>query len=261
MKQLVVICLAAIFFPACKPGGVAAGKATRTGWVSLFNGHDLKDWQPKFAGHALGENYANTFRVQDGLLSTRYDGYDRFNNSFGALYYLKKFKDFRLKVVYRFVGDTTAGAPAWGYRDGGIQYFGQPPATIKTDQPFPICLEYNLLGGNGKEARATGEICASGMYVNIGGSRNTSYCTPPTVKRTYAGDQWVTAEIDVHGDTVKHFVNGEQILVFTHPRYDTAHSLGKAFIVNGDADAKDGYISIQSNSNPMDFKTIEILEY
>src|SRR5688572_22470780 len=119
-------------------------------WVTLFNGKNLDGWKPKIAGFKYGENFGNTFRVENGILSTRYDAYGNFAERFGAIYYYKKFANFRLKVEYRFVGELTPGAPEWGYRDGGINYLGQDPQTIDINQKFPICLEYNLLGGNGK---------------------------------------------------------------------------------------------------------------
>jgi len=230
-------------------------------WVSLFNGKNLDNWSPKIAGYKLGENFGNTFRVENGILSVRYDAYDSFKNRFGALYYNKKFTNYRLKVEYRFVGDTTSGAPSWGYRDGGIQYHCQPPASLDLNQPFPICLEYNLLGGNGKDERPSGEICGNGIYVQINGKRNTSYCTPPSIKRTMNGDQWVTAEIDVHDGKINHYINGEEVIQFENPRYDPANPIAKKFIVGGNDAVKDGYISLQSNSHPMDFRKIEIMEY
>ncbi|MEP7142865.1 MAG: DUF1080 domain-containing protein [Ferruginibacter sp.] len=230
-------------------------------WVRLFNGKNLEHWEPKIAGHALGENFGNTFRVENAILSTRYDQYDSFNNRFGALYFDKKFTNYRLKVEYRFVGNLTPGAPSWGFRDGGIQYHCQDPATVGLNQPFPVCLEYNLLGGNGKGERPTGEICASGIYVEIDGKRNSSYCTPPTLKKTFDGDQWVTAEIDVRDGKITHYVNGEPILHFENPRLDAMHAEAKKFIVAGNNLVKEGYISLQSNSHPMDFRKIEIMEY
>ncbi len=230
-------------------------------WVSLFNGKSLNNWSPKIAGFTLGENYGNTFRVEDGILSTRYNQYDSFRNRFGALYYNKKFTNYRLKVEYRFVGNTTPGAPSWGFRDGGIQYHCLPSTTIGLNQSFPVCLEYNLHGGNGKDERPVGEICASGMYVEINGKRNPSYCNPPNVKRTFHGDQWVTAEIEVRNGKITHYVNGEQIIQFNNPKYDSAHAIAKGFIVKGNDLVKDGFISLQSNSHPMDFRRIEIMEY
>lgn len=237
-------------------------KEQEKGWVSLFNGEDLEGWMVKIAGHPLGDNYKNTFRVENGILSVRYDGYgDNFNNTFGALYYDKKLTDYRLKVEYRFVGETAPGAPEWGYRDSGVQFHSQPPSTVEIDQRFPICLEYNLHGGNGKDERPNGEICVNGMFVEIDGNKNTSYCTEPTIKKTFHGDQWVTLEIDVHHGNIKHFVNGEEIMSYSNPTYDTENEVAQKFILNGDVVVRDGYISLQSNSHPIDFRKIEILKY
>jgi hypothetical protein len=257
MKQVPILLFSLLLFCfSCKTAKTHVEKVEDQKWVSLFNGKNLDNWIPKIAGYKVGENYGNTFRVENGVLSVRYDQYDSFKNRFGALYYNKNFSNYRLKVEYRFVGDTVKGAPSWGFHDSGIQYFCQSPQSLLLQQPFPVCLEYNLLG-----TRPTGEICANGMYVEIDGKRNASYCTPPTVKRTISGDDWVTAEIDVNNGTITHFVNGEKILEFTNPRYDSANVIGKTFIKEGNDIVKDGYISLQSNSNPIDFRKIEILEY
>ncbi len=234
----------------------------KSDWISIFNGKDLSGWTMKIKGHPLGENFGNTFRVENGILSIRYDGYgDNFDNTFGALYFNKDLTNYRLKVEYRFVGETAPGAPEWGYRDSGVQYHGQPPSTIELDQQFPICLEYNLHGGNGVEERPVGELCANGMFVEINGERNTSYCTLPTIKRTFHGDQWVTMEIDVKDGIIKHYVNGEEILTFKNPVYDPQNELAKNLMVNEDPTVKHGYISLQSNSHPIDFRKISLLIY
>lgn len=230
-------------------------------WKPLFNGKNLDGWTMKFTGYPLGENFGNTFRVENGILSVRYDQYKNFDNTFGALYYDKPFSNYRLKVEYRFVGETAPGAPSWGFRDNGIQYHGQAPTTIGLKQNFPVCLEYNLHGGNGKDERPVGEICTSGTMVDINGKKNESFCTPATVKRTFHGDQWVTVEIEVRGNTIRHFVNGEEILRFENPRYNPEHELGKTFIKGNNDQLRSGYISLQSNSHPIDFRKIEILEY
>lgn len=249
------------FLHSCTSKKASVNKEGTKKWISLFNGKNFDNWTPKIAGYKLGENFGNTFRVENGILSTRYDQYDSFNNRFGALYYDKKFANYRLKVEYRFVGNLTPGAPSWGFRDGGIQYHCQAPATVGLDQSFPVCLEYNLHGGNGKDERPTGEICVSGMFVDINGISNTSNCTTPAVKRTFHGDQWVTAEIEVQNGKITHFVNGEPILQFTNPRYDTTNAAAKKLLAEGNNLVKDGYISLQSNSHPMDFRKIEIMEY
>ncbi len=262
MKPATIVCCAILLFlNACTGIRPLADKKESFKWISLFNGKNLDGWQMKIAGNPLGANFGNTFRVADGILSIRYDEYGNFNNRFGALYFNKKLTNYRLRVEYRFVGETTPGAPSWGYRDGGIQYHGQDPATMALEQQFPVCLEYNLHGGNGKEERPTGEICTPGTKVEIGGSPNAAFCTPPVVKRTFHGDQWVRAEIEVRDGTITHFVNGEQIMQFSNPRYDSAHAVGKTLIVGGNDQVRSGFISLQSNSHPMDFRKVELMEY
>ncbi|MDQ6763228.1 MAG: DUF1080 domain-containing protein [Bacteroidota bacterium] len=260
-SSLLLVIISSVLVISCNSNKLSSGQKADHKWVSLFNEKNLDNWVVKIAGYELGDNFGNTFRVENGILSTRYNAYDSFNKRFGALYYNKKFTNYRLKVEYRFIGNLTPGAPSWGFRDGGIQYYCQPPSTVGLDQPFPVCLEYNLLGGNGKDERPNGEICASGMYVEINGKRNISYCTSPLVKKTFAGNQWVTAEIEVRDGKITHFVNGEQIIQFENPRYDSTNAIAKTFIVNGDDAVRDGYISLQSNSHPMDFRKIEIMEY
>ena len=252
--------------------GSTAALSTRVGpadfsipapeWESLFNGEDLSGWIPKINGFPAGENFAGTFRVNDGILQVRYDGYGTdFANRFGGLHFQEYLTDYRLKVEYRFVGETAPGAPQWGFRDSGIQFHGQAPDAMGQDQPFPVCLEYNLHGGNGSDPRPVGAACANGMFIEIGGERNSSYCTPPAVERTFHGDQWVTVEIEVRDGNIRHFVNGEEILSYARPVYNPEHEIAATLIAEGDGRVKGGYISLQSNSHPIDFRRIELLRY
>lgn len=243
--------------------GISTAKnSEQTIWKSLFDGQSLEQWTPKIVGHKAGVNFGNTFRIEDGILSIRYDAYgDNFNERFGGLYYDQVFKNYRLRVEYRFVGETTPGAPSWGFRDSGIQYHAQSPQSMGLNQQFPVCLEYNLHGGNGIDDRPIGEICANGIQIEINGNQNDAYCTPAEVARTFHGDRWVSIEIEVKGDSITHYVEGEKILEYQNPRYNPGHDLGKNFIVNGVNQVKEGYISLQSNSHPIDFRKIEILEY
>ncbi len=262
MKGINLFLLSALLFAiSCNSKKAITESNDQPQWVSLFNGENLNDWTMKIAGYPIGENVGNTFRVEDGILSIRYDQYDSFNNRFGALYYDKVFSNYRLKVEYRFVGETAVGAPEWGFRDSGIQYHCQDPRSMGLDQNFPVCLEYNLHGGNGTDDRPVGEICANGIDVDINGAKNTSYCTPATVSRTFHGDQWVTAEIECKNGVFKHFVNGEEILEYTNARFNPEHELGKLFYNETNNAVTKGYISLQSNSHPIDFRKIEIMEF
>ena len=75
-------------------------------WIQLFNGKDLEDWTVKIKGYEINDNFANTFRVEDGLLKVAYDGYgDKFEGKFGHLFYKEPFSHYRLRVEYRFTGD------------------------------------------------------------------------------------------------------------------------------------------------------------
>jgi Domain of Unknown Function (DUF1080) len=53
---------------------VAPGQdRSEEGWIPLFNGKDLDGWKPKIKGYEAGENYGDTFRVEDGVLKVSYD--------------------------------------------------------------------------------------------------------------------------------------------------------------------------------------------
>ncbi|HYE71908.1 MAG TPA: hypothetical protein VEF04_01200, partial [Blastocatellia bacterium] len=54
-------------------------------WIQLFNGKDLKDWTVKIAGHEVGDNFGNTFRVKDGKMTVGYEKYDEFAKQYGHI--------------------------------------------------------------------------------------------------------------------------------------------------------------------------------
>ena len=213
MKTYTYLTCLILLFAACgTPSHDPQTEEAVSEWKSLFNGHNLDGWIPKINGFEAGENYANTFRVEEGILKISYEDYDRYDTKFGALYYEEPFSNYRLKVEYRFVGDTATGAPSWGFRDSGIQYHGQSADAMGKDQNFPVALEYNLHGGDGTNDRPNGQICTIGTKILLQGKPNENFCTQPQVARTFHGDQWVTAEIEVNGDSISHWVNGEKIL-------------------------------------------------
>lgn len=139
-------------------------------------------------------------------------------------------------------------------------FHSQSAHTLHEDQPFPICLEYNLHGGDGVNDRPNGQVCLPGTKVMIGGKPNPGFCNDPEVGHTFHGDQWVTLEIEVRDDVISHYVDGEKILTYTDPRYDTDNEVAAVLMQNGDGRLRSGHIAIQSNSHPIDFRSIEILE-
>jgi hypothetical protein len=250
---------------ACSPAGGGAPQESipDADWIQLFNGRDLTGWTPKITHHELGDNYANTFRVEDGLLQVRYDKYqDGFNGSFGHLFYDKPFSYYRLRIEYRFVGEqVTQGPGAWAKRNSGIMFHAQPPQTMAQEQDFPISIEAQLLGGlsDGK-ARPTANMCSPGTEVVVNGVLYPKHCLD-SASKTFDGDQWVTMELVVLGDgAITHLVNGEKVLEYSLPQ------IGGGVVANFDPKAKrdgemltGGYLALQSESHPLDVRKIEVL--
>ncbi|WP_421942771.1 3-keto-disaccharide hydrolase [Pedobacter sp.] len=231
------------------------------GWINLFNGKDLKDWTVKIAKHDLNDNYGNTFRVEDGLMKVRYDGYTDFDQQYGHIYYKKPFSSYLIKITYRFVGEQAKGGEGWALRNSGVMLHCQAPETILKDQDFPISIEGQILGGDGEHDRHTSNVCTPGTQIDFQGKLFTQHCLDSKSK-TYHGDQWVTAEFLVLGDSViKHIINKEVVLEYTKPQ------IGGGSVSNYDPKVKtdgkpltSGYISLQSESHPIEFKTVKLFD-
>src|SRR5690606_5339306 len=198
----------------------AADRADEEEWIQLFNGKNLDGWTPKITGYEYGENYANTFRVEDGMIKVSYDGYDSFDGRFGLLFYEKPFSYYRLAIEYRFVGEQLRGHPGdWALRNSGVMIHSQSGASMLKDQTFPICGEGEFLGGlsDGKE-RTTNNMCSPGSEVVYEGQIYPGHCLNSTSK-TYHGDQWVRVELLVLGAAqITHYVDGEEVLEYALPQ-------------------------------------------
>lgn len=228
-------------------------------WISLFNGKDLSGWTPKITGYPAGENFANTFRVEDGVIKVVYDGYDKFDSRFGHLFYKQAYSHYKIRVEYRFTGEQIAGGPGWAYRNSGIMVHGQSPESMTVDQDFPVSIEVQLLGGNGKDARTTGNLCTPGTNVVINDERITRHCTSSGSK-TYHGDQWVTAVIEVRGNEyIRHYINDDLVLEYQKPQLDPADKDAQRLIRDDELMLCSGTISLQSESHPVEFRKVEIL--
>jgi len=233
-------------------------KAEET-WVSLFNGKNLDGWTPKIKGHEAGDNYGNTFRVEDGILKVCYDKYDNFGGKFGHLFYKDAFSNYRLRVEYRFVGDQVTGGPGWAFRNSGIMIHGQTPESMGKDQNFPVSIEVQTLGGKGTGERSTANLCTPGTHVVMDGELIKRHCTSSKSK-TYHGDQWVTLEIEAHGNgVIKHIIDGETVLEYTQAQLDENDKDAKKLVKDGNTMLQGGTISLQSESHPVEYRKVEIL--
>lgn len=231
------------------------------GWINLFNGKDLKDWKVKISKHELNDNFANTFRVENGLIKVSYDGYTNFDDQYGHIFYKKPFSYYLLKVEYRFVGEQVKGGAGWALRNSGAMLHGQAPETMLKDQDFPISIEGQILGGDGVNERHTSNVCTPGTTIYYQNKLYTAHCLDSKSK-TYHGDQWVTAEFLVLGDSlIQHIIDKEVVLEYTRPQ------IGGGNVSNFDPKVKEdgkrltsGYISLQSESHPIEFRTVKLFD-
>ena len=256
---LAVIALATLLAPA--PRQSAANDPKREDWIQLFNGKNLDGWTPKFAKHDLGENFNDTFRVENGLLEVRYDKWTKFDGEFGHLFYKDAFSYYRIAAEYRFVGQQVNGGPGWAIRNNGLMLQSPDPKTMMKDQDFPISIEVQLLGGlsDGKP-RTTANLCTPGSNVVMNGKLFTPHCVNSKSK-TYDGDKWVRVEVEVRGDElVRHLVEGATVLEYSKPQMGGGEASPVDPKVKVDGTPMDrGFISIQAETAPIDFRKIELL--
>lgn len=235
-------------------------KPKEEAWIQLFNGKDLTDWNVKITGFPLNENYGNTFRVEDSLLKVRYDQYEKFDGHFGHLFYKHPFSHYKIRVEYRFVGDQAPEGPGWALRNSGIMVHGQSAESMELNQDFPVSIEVQLLGGNGTDERPTMNLCTPGTNVVMNDTLWTEHCTNSTSK-TYHGEQWVSVELEVRGDSIiRHFVDGQEVMHYTKPQLDERDpSYVKLLPADGNKLLCKGSISLQAESHPVDFRKVELL--
>ncbi len=252
MKYLLLISLLAIY-----SFGLAQ---TKRKWKQLFNGTDLSGWNMKISGHAYNDNFGNTFRVEDHKLKVVYDQYQGFNKQFGHIFYKTPYSYYIIGVEYRFTGKQATGGPDWAFKNSGIMIHCQPPSTMLKDQDFPISIEVQLLGGDSTGERPTCNLCTPGTNVEMNGKLFTTHCINSSSK-TFRGEEWVRAEVLVLGDSIiKHIVNGDTVLSYTKPQigggvvnnYDSAYKKDGQLLSSG-------YISLQSESHPIEFRKVEII--
>jgi len=257
MKTLLLLLL--IFLAACNPKGKPEQPVEeKEEWIQLFNGTDLTDWDIKICGYEMNDNYANTFRVEDSLLKVRYDGYEEFTNQFGHIFYNKIFSHYKLRVEYRIVGDQVPGGQGWAFKNSGAMLHGQTAASMGLDQNFPVSIEAQFLGGDGVNDRSTANLCTPGTHVFMADTLVTQHCITSSSK-TYHGEEWIMAEFILLGDSIiYHLVNGDTVLRYTKPHI--GGDLPEGFPYPEGTRVKDGTISLQSESHPIDFRKVELLD-
>lgn len=246
-------------------------------WVPLFNGVDLTGWTIKMSGFDLNENYKETFVVEDSMIRVKYDAYETFEDAYGHMYYNEPFSHYKLRFQYRFVGEQVPGGETWNIRNSGVMLHSQSAESNDYNQDFPVSVELQMLGGlsDGKE-RTTGNVCTPGTAVVMRDTINYNHCISSTSK-TYHGDQWVQAEaIVLGGASMTFIIEGDTVLSFDKPQigggFISQENEGQdwdTFGIDEDKEAwverageilTEGYIALQAESHPIDFRSIELLD-
>ena len=249
------ICLSVLI--SCKKSS-RQNEEPENNWIMLFDGETLEGWHPKVRGYALDENPFNTFRVNNGALSVSYDEYDNFDDRFGHIFYESPYSNYRLKLEYRFIGDQVTGGEQWALKNSGIMIHCQSPQSMTIDQSFPVSLEVQLLGGyEAGVERPTANLCTPGTHINIDGEQVTQHCINSS-SNTYYGEEWIEAEVIVYNDSlITHYIDGKEVMRYTNPviggEYNTLEERSGESLSSG-------YISLQSESHPIEFRNIKLVK-
>ncbi|MDJ0645911.1 MAG: DUF1080 domain-containing protein [Flavobacteriaceae bacterium] len=264
-SSILVVLTLIFMLIACKKRPVSAEDNHQTppeSWITLFNGVNLDNWIVKINGYPLGENIHNTFRVEDSVLKVSYDGYDKFGESYGHIFYKQPFSNYRLRLQYRFVGEQPADGQAWAKKNSGVMLHSQAPETMGLNQGFPVSLEAQFLGGVEETIeRPTGNLCTPGMHVILKDSLVTEHCIMADAP-TFYGDEWVSIEVLVLNDSlITHSVNGKEVIRYSKPVIGGEFTPDtEAWKAKENSPVRSGYIALQSESHPIEFKNIKLLE-
>lgn len=260
IRITIAVIFSAILLNACSESNKAA-EPDKEEWIELFNGKDINDWIVKIHHYKTGENFGNTFRVEDSLLKVRYDQYDDFNDRFGHLYFRQPYSYYHLVVEYRFARPWHRGAPDYTRMNSGIMFHSQDPNTMPVEQDWPISVEMQLLAGLGDgNPRPTGNMCSPGTNIVMADTLDTRHCINSSSK-TYDPDEWVRAELIVLGDSlITHIINGDTVLRYSKPqigggvvnRYDSTQKQDGKLLSTG-------FIALQSEGQPIDFRKVSLL--
>lgn len=267
---LILACLTSCGTPDT-PADTPESQPEAENWTPLFNGKDLSGWDIKIAGKDVNDNFQNTFVWEDDMLRIKYDEYDTFDDLYGHMYYKTPYSRYRLRFDYRFTGEQTPGGASWNVRNSGVMLHSQSAESNEYGQDFPVSVELQMLGGlsDGK-TRTTANVCTPGTTVMMGDTLNNNHCISSSSK-TYDGDQWVHAEAIVLAGEAMHFlVEGDTVLSFQNPQIGGGNAKQlRNWGLEKDAEkwvARDGeiltkgYISLQAESHPIDFRNVELLE-
>ena len=246
--------------------GLTGPAAAAERWKPLFDGRTLNGWTPKIVGSPAGDNARNTFIVKDGAITVSYAGYERFENRFGHLFYKSPFKAYRLRLKYKVLEPPLPDTPGWARSNSGVMFHSQSPESMGLTQPFPVSVEFQILGADGPAPRPTGNLCTPGVSVTLNGTKQPAHCSNSSGP-TIPNGTWVDLELEVtpKGEITEK-INGDVVHRYSEVALDPADPMASADAKRliaargGELPVTEGYIALQSEGHPIAFKDIEVLE-
>ncbi len=228
-------------------------------WHSLFNGKDLSGWTIKIAKHPLNENYADTFRVEDGILKVSYDRYGKFEEQFGHLFTNQPYSHYVLRLEYKFTGEAVADAPDWAKLNSGVMIHSQSPLSMGVDQSWPASMEVQFLAAGATAGRQTANAVTPGTNLELNRKLITDHIIDSKSK-LYPLDEWVAVEVEVHGnEEVIHRINGVEVIRYQHPQLDPRDDSAQRLLAAGaPLQLSFGHIALQAEGQPIWFRNIQI---
>jgi hypothetical protein len=240
---------------------IPAMAAEENPWVPLFNGKNLDGWTPKISGHPPGMNFANTFRVEDGILKVSYDDYEKFDSQYGHLFSNIAYSHYILRMEYRFTGKMMPDAPHYVNLNSGVMIHSQTPQSMGLKQSFPASLEVQFLADEGKGKRSTGNVCTPGTHLEMDGKLITQHIVESSAP-TFPADEWVRMEVEVRGSQeVIHRINGVEVLRYQRPQLDPkGNNAPTTGLLSAGAPRilEYGHIALQAEGQPVWFRKIEL---
>ena len=166
-----------------------------------------------------------------------------------------------MRLAYRFLGESVPGSPEWAFKNSGIKYHSPHPSELPIDQTLLVAVEAQILGGDGKTERFTGNVCTAGTHIVMNDSLITQHCTN-SIYPAIHDSSWVKMEIEVQGsEKIIHKINGQIVLQYSNPQYDDSDEFSRELMKNGYPKIiREGYIALQAEGHPIEFKNIELMK-
>jgi hypothetical protein len=230
-------------------------------WQSIFDGRTLDGWTPKITGRAVGEDPLGMFVVEDGAIRVSHANYPRFEGEFGHLFWKAPLGAYRIRLEYRLFGETLPGVQEWQASNSGLMFHAQAPETMARDQAFPVSLELQLLAIPRPTQEPTGNLCTPGTTVVFEGKRDPRHCILSSSPLLPLGG-WHRLELEVlPSGEITHFIDGQPVMRYAEAELDPADADAQPLIAaaGGNLALRQGYIALQSEGHPVEFRNIELL--